>query len=65
MALGHARPDTDWSAPRLGSIGALVFARSSAHAGSTTIIDDARADNASNSQGSESEKTIDDLRLSA
>jgi len=65
VALGHARPDTDWSAPRLGSFGGLIFAHSSAHGGSTTIVDNARADNASNSQKSELEKTMNSPSLPA
>jgi len=62
VALGHARPDSDWSAPRLGSFGAIVFAHSTIYGGSTTVVAETRGENASVSEGSDLEKKMNGLR---
>jgi len=59
VALGHARPDSDWSTPTLRSI---VFAHSSTHASSTTIANEDSGGNISGSQDSEAKETDDTQR---
>jgi len=62
VALGYARPDSDWSTLRLGSFGTIAFAD---RAGSTTVMNESesRVDDAFKSQGSESEDKKSDHRL--
>jgi len=61
VALGHARPDSDWSTPTLRSI---VFAHPSEHASSTTIVSEGCDDDIPRSgfEDPEMEKATDDAQ---